>query len=80
MSATTAPPAQLATPRPLGRLRSWWGDVWVMTRRNLIHIRREPMQLSDVTIQPGQEDAAFERMNKLIAASVPEYQLPPIKR
>jgi hypothetical protein len=26
---------------------------------------------------PGQEDAAFERMNKLIAASVPEYQLPP---
>ena len=52
MSATTAPPAQLATPRPLGRLRSWWGDVWVMTRRNLIHIRREPMQLSDVTIQP----------------------------
>jgi hypothetical protein len=28
---------------------------------------------------PGQEDAAFERMEKLIAASVPEYQLPPIK-
>ena len=23
-----------------------------MTRRNLIHVRREPMQLSDVTIQP----------------------------
>jgi len=29
---------------------------------------------------PGQEDAAFERMEKLIAASVPEYQLSPIKR
>ena len=29
---------------------------------------------------PGQEDATFERMEKLIAASVPEYQLPPIKR
>jgi hypothetical protein len=29
---------------------------------------------------PGQEDAAFERMKKLIAASVPEYQLPPVKR
>jgi hypothetical protein len=29
---------------------------------------------------PGQEDAAFERMNKLIAASVPEYQLPPANR
>jgi ABC transporter DrrB family efflux protein len=27
-------------------------DVWAMTRRNLIHISREPMQLSDVTIQP----------------------------
>ena len=27
-----------------------------------------------------QEDAAFERMNKLIAASVPEYQLPPVNR
>jgi hypothetical protein len=29
---------------------------------------------------PGQEDGAFERMEKLIAASVPEYQLPPVKR
>jgi hypothetical protein len=27
--------------------------------------------------QPGQEDAAFEQMKKLIAASVPEFQLPP---
>lgn len=27
-------------------------DVVVMTRRNLVHIAREPMQLSDVTIQP----------------------------
>jgi ABC-2 type transport system permease protein len=27
-------------------------DVWVMTRRNLVHIAREPMQLSDVTVQP----------------------------
>jgi Protein of unknown function (DUF3485) len=26
---------------------------------------------------PGQEDAAFERMKPLIAASVPEFQLPP---
>jgi ABC transporter DrrB family efflux protein len=33
-------------------LRSWLEDVWVLTRRNLIHIRREPQQLSDVTIQP----------------------------
>lgn len=27
-------------------------DVWAMTRRNLVHISREPMQLSDVTLQP----------------------------
>ena len=51
MSVTTALPAHVA-PRPFDRLRSWWSDVWVMTRRNVIHIRREPMQLSDVTIQP----------------------------
>jgi len=29
---------------------------------------------------PGQEDATFERMNKLIAASVPEFQEPPGNR
>jgi len=29
---------------------------------------------------PGQEDATFERMKKLIAASVPEYQYPPGRR
>jgi hypothetical protein len=27
---------------------------------------------------PGGEDATYERMSRLIAASVPEYQLPPI--
>jgi hypothetical protein len=27
--------------------------------------------------EPGQEDAAFERMKKLIAISVPEFQLVP---
>ena len=26
---------------------------------------------------PGQEDATFDRMKSLIAASVPEFQLPP---
>jgi hypothetical protein len=30
--------------------------------------------------EPGQEDATFERMKKLIAASVPEFQLPPAKK
>jgi ABC transporter DrrB family efflux protein len=50
MSATTLP---LATPPPRhsrlgGRLR----DVAVLTVRNFVHIRREPLRLSDVTIQP----------------------------
>src|SRR5579872_2444551 len=27
-------------------------DVAVLTKRNLVHIAREPLQLSDVTIQP----------------------------
>lgn len=34
------------------RLADRVADVWSLTRRNLIHISREPMQLSDVTIQP----------------------------
>src|ERR1700735_2823123 len=35
-----------------GRTRGWWHDVVVLTRRNLVHISREPLQLSDVTVQP----------------------------
>ncbi len=27
-------------------------DVAVLTQRNLVHIKREPLQLSDVTVQP----------------------------
>jgi ABC transporter DrrB family efflux protein len=30
----------------------WWHDAMVLTRRNLVHVRREPAQLSDVTVQP----------------------------
>jgi ABC-2 type transport system permease protein len=33
-------------------MRQRASNVAVMTRRNLVHIRREPMQLSDVTVQP----------------------------
>jgi ABC transporter DrrB family efflux protein len=36
----------------LDRLRGPWRDVVVLTRRNIVHIRREPLQLSDVTVQP----------------------------
>ncbi len=53
MSATTAtllPDAD--APTFLSRLHAWWEDVRVMTWRYLIHVRRDPMQLSDVTIQP----------------------------
>ena len=35
-----------------GRLSRQWRDVVVLTRRNLVHVAREPLQLSDVTIQP----------------------------
>ena len=38
-------------PRTSGFLRRV-SDVAVLTVRNLVHIRREPLQLSDVTIQP----------------------------
>jgi ABC transporter DrrB family efflux protein len=46
----TAPPT--TTPRLLERLGSCWHNVVVLTRRNIVHIQREPMQLSDVTVQP----------------------------
>ncbi len=39
-------------PRSGGSVFGALSDTWAMTRRNLIHISREPMQLSDVTIQP----------------------------
>ncbi|HTW09670.1 MAG TPA: ABC transporter permease [Acidimicrobiales bacterium] len=54
-SGTTATGAALTSTASTGRLglvASHLKDVWVMTRRNLIHIAREPMQLSDVTVQP----------------------------
>jgi ABC-2 type transport system permease protein len=42
-TATATPPAG-----PARRIH----DVWAMIRRNLVHISREPTQLSDVTVQP----------------------------
>ncbi len=41
-----------AAPTALGEAASRLHDVVVFTRRNLVHVRREPAQLSDVTIQP----------------------------
>jgi ABC-2 type transport system permease protein len=53
MSATVVPPiaTRPSTPRPAGLVRRL-ADVAVLTGRNLSHIAREPLQLSDVTIQP----------------------------
>jgi ABC transporter DrrB family efflux protein len=49
-------PATLTVALPaesrLDWLRAKWHDVVVLTRRNLVHIAREPLQLSDVTVQP----------------------------
>lgn len=48
------PPTALVDPPAsfLGRAKEWSSDVGVLTFRNLIHVRREPAQLSDATIQP----------------------------
>jgi ABC transporter DrrB family efflux protein len=58
MTATEIAPAAvaegmpaMARPRPPGLVRRI-SDVLVLTGRNLVHIAREPLQLSDVTVQP----------------------------
>jgi ABC transporter DrrB family efflux protein len=54
MTVTALPQVRQASPaaKSAGGLPGRLQDVWSMTRRNLVHISREPMQLSDVTIQP----------------------------
>jgi ABC-2 type transport system permease protein len=53
MTATTlTPAAPVLRPTPSRRLAQRFNDVIVLTGRNLVHIAREPLQLSDVTIQP----------------------------
>ena len=52
MSATATLTSEAGAPTLFGRVGAWWEDVRVMTWRYLIHVRRDPMQLSDVTIQP----------------------------
>ncbi|HEY2213662.1 MAG TPA: ABC transporter permease, partial [Acidimicrobiales bacterium] len=49
---TIAALPSVRAPRAHLTVRDRMADVWSLTRRNLIHISREPMQLSDVTIQP----------------------------
>jgi ABC transporter DrrB family efflux protein len=58
MTVTTLDPAVadgLAVDRPAGAGRyatEWLRDVASLTRRNLVHVMREPAQLSDATVQP----------------------------
>ena len=51
-TTTLMPPVGFSAPRSKGAVVGRVADVWAMTRRNLVHISREPMQLSDVTLQP----------------------------
>ena len=50
MTATTLSPADLATGQNV--VTQFLGDVWVLTKRSIARIRREPETLSEVTIQP----------------------------
>jgi ABC-2 type transport system permease protein len=52
MTATATPIPLTTAPSRRGRLGGRVRDVTVLTVRNFIHIRREPLRLSDVTIQP----------------------------
>jgi ABC-2 type transport system permease protein len=54
MTIALSPPTTATTTGPglLERLGSYVRNVAVLTRRNLVHIQREPAQLSDVTVQP----------------------------
>lgn len=58
-TALTQTPVALDGPRSKGGALGPLTDVWAMTRRNLVHISREPMQLSDVTLQPVLFTALF---------------------
>ena len=52
MTAMTLPAADAVAEPP--RLRAWWAlkNSWVLARRSIARIAREPEQLIDVTIQP----------------------------
>lgn len=53
MTTTDLPAAPVAERRaPLPEPRGFAHDTWVIARRGLIHMRRQPEQLSDATIQP----------------------------
>ncbi len=59
MTAVVGRLAPAVAPSPFHRLLRQLGNVVVLTGRNLVHISREPLQLSDVTIQPVLFTALF---------------------
>jgi ABC transporter DrrB family efflux protein len=46
------PADDTATPAAAHRRGRPFGDIWVIARRGLVHMRRQPEALSDATIQP----------------------------
>jgi ABC-type polysaccharide/polyol phosphate export permease len=54
MTATTTAPAPIPPPATEGLRppRGVFHDTWVIARRGLVHMKRQPEQLSDATIQP----------------------------
>jgi ABC-2 type transport system permease protein len=52
MSATTIASTRVDLGTPETRKGSFFGDIWVIARRGLWHMRRHPEALTDATIQP----------------------------
>ena len=54
MTVTTVPTSRTRhrARRPARATMRWFHDTWVIARRGLMHMRRQPEALSDATIQP----------------------------
>ncbi len=61
------------------RTNNHWQRIWWLTRDLLTSgvLQRWAYVSYFAICEPGQEEATFDRMKMLIAASVPEFQLPP---
>ena len=52
MSTQTADAGTVRSQRPASARATFLSDTWVIARRGLLHMRRQPEALSDATIQP----------------------------
>jgi ABC transporter DrrB family efflux protein len=50
--AAAAEPLGTGAARPVSTHRTFLSDTWVIARRGILHMRRQPEALSDATIQP----------------------------